>query len=115
MRISTNGISQLEVKGKDPLAHPAAIASGCEPANFAAPHRFRAIEGEFADLNLKLNPENGIKYFRKALSKFENYLKDTFSLTSNGYYTNIGAGLGSVFGILFGIVVLSILERSHIC
>ena len=71
-----------------------------------------SIEKELDNLNLKSNPENRKKYFKKALSKFEKYLKDTFSLTSKGYFTNLGVGLGSSFGILFGVVFLSSLERS---
>lgn len=72
----------------------------------------QSIEAELDTLNLKPNPENGKNYFKKALSKFEKYLKDTFSLISKGYYTNLGLGLGSSFGILFGVVLLSSLERS---
>ena len=49
---------------------------------------------------------------KKALKQFLKYLKDTFSLTPKGYYTNLGIGLGSSFGIIFGIVVLSNFERS---
>lgn len=71
-----------------------------------------SIEMELDRLNLNSNPENRKKYFKKALRKFEKYLKDAFSLTPNGHYTNLGIGLGSSFGILFGIVFLSSLERS---
>jgi hypothetical protein len=72
----------------------------------------QAIEAELDRLNLKSNPENRKKYFKKALRKFETYLKDVFSLTSKRYYTQLGVGLGSSFGILFGIVILSSFERS---
>jgi len=72
----------------------------------------QSIETELESFNLKSNRKNNIKFFKKALSKFEKYLKDTFSLTSKGYYTNIGIGLGTTFGILFGIIVLSSFERS---
>lgn len=72
----------------------------------------QSIESELDRLNLRSNPEKGIKYFRKALYKFEKYLKDTFSLISKGYYTRMGVGLGSSFGIVFGIVFLSNMERS---
>jgi tetrahydromethanopterin S-methyltransferase subunit G len=72
----------------------------------------QSIEAELDRLNLESNPENGKKYFKKALRKFENYLKDTLSLTPKGYYTQIGLGLGTSFGILFGIVFLSSWERS---
>ncbi len=72
----------------------------------------QSIEAKLDSLNLESNPENGKKYLKKALIKFEKYLKDTFSLTSKRYYTNMGIGLGSSFGILFGIVVLSSFEQS---
>lgn len=72
----------------------------------------QSIETELERLNLKSNPEKRKKFFSKALSKFEKYLKETFSLTSKGYYTQLGVGLGSSFGILFGIVILSSFERS---
>lgn len=71
-----------------------------------------SLEMELDRLNLNSNPENRQKYVKKALSKFEKYLKDTFSLTPVGYYTNLGIGLGSSFGILFGILFLSSLGRS---
>ena len=56
------------------------------------------IETELESLNLKSNPKNRKKYFKKALSKFEKYLKDTFSLTTKGYYSNLYSGLGLSFG-----------------
>lgn len=71
-----------------------------------------SIEAELDNLNLKSNPENRKKFFKKALSKFEKFLKDTFSLTSKDYFTRLGLGLGPSFGILFGVVVLSGFERS---
>ena len=72
----------------------------------------QSLETELDSLNFDSIPENRKKYIKKALSKFEKYLKDTFSLTSKGYYTNRGIGLGSSFGMLFGIVILSGFERS---
>jgi len=72
----------------------------------------KSIETELDSFNLESNPENRKKYFKKALNKFEKYLKDTFSLTPKGYYTKLGIGLGSSYGILFGVVVLSSFERS---
>lgn len=71
-----------------------------------------SIEKELDDLDLKSSSNNRKKYLKKALSKFEKYLENTFSLTSKDYYTNLGIGLGSSFGILFGVVVLSHWERS---
>lgn len=72
----------------------------------------QSIETELDSLNLKSNPENKKKHLKKTLSKFEKYLKDTFSLTPKGYYTNMGIGLGLSFGIVFGVVFLSSFERS---
>lgn len=72
----------------------------------------QSIESELDRLNLGSNPENEKKHLKKALSTFEKYLKDTFSLISKGHYTNRGIALGSSFGILFGVIVLSSFERS---
>ena len=71
-----------------------------------------SIETELDSLNLKSNPENRKKHFKKALSKFVKYLKETFSLTTAGYYTKLYGGLGLSFGLLFGVAILSNLERS---
>jgi len=71
-----------------------------------------SIETALDHLNLESNPENRKKYFQKSLSKFETYLMDTFSLTSKGYYTNRYGALGLSFGLLFGVAILSNLERS---
>ena len=72
----------------------------------------QSIESELGRLHLKSNPENRKKHFKKALTKFEIFLKNTFSLTSKGYYTNLYSGLGLSFGLLFGVVFLSSWERS---
>ena len=72
----------------------------------------QSIEMELESLNLKSNPENRKKYIKKALNKFEKFLKDTFSLTPKGYYTKLYGGLGLSFGLLFGVVFLSSWERS---
>ena len=72
----------------------------------------QSIEMELDSLNLASNTENRKKYFKKTLNKFEKYLKDTFSLTSKGYYTTLYGGLGLSFGLLFGVVFLSSWERS---
>ncbi|MFQ3174244.1 MAG: hypothetical protein ACI8W0_001359 [Flavobacterium sp.] len=72
----------------------------------------QSIEAEVDSLNLRSNPENRKKYFKETLTKFEKYLKDTFSLTSKGYYTKFYGGLGLSFGLLFGVVFLSSWERS---
>ena len=68
----------------------------------------QSIEQQLDVLQLNANTTKN----KKALKQFLKYLKDTFSLTPKGYYTNLGIGLGSSFGIIFGIVVLSNFERS---
>ncbi|SHF22878.1 hypothetical protein SAMN03080594_1039 [Arenibacter palladensis] len=68
----------------------------------------QSIEQQLDVLHLNANTTNN----KKALKQFQKYLKDTFSLTPKGYYTNLGIGLGSSFGIVFGIVVLSNFERT---
>ncbi|MHA6248565.1 hypothetical protein ACXYMU_11550 [Pontibacter sp. CAU 1760] len=72
----------------------------------------QSIETELERFDLKLDPENRKKHFKKALTEFEKYLKDTFYLTPKDYYTRLYAGLGLSFGLLFGIVFLSGWERS---
>ncbi|WP_282124202.1 hypothetical protein [Algibacter mikhailovii] len=72
----------------------------------------QSIENELENLNLKSNFANRKKHFSKAISNFKTYLKDTFSLTTKGYYTTFYGGLGLVFGLLFGVAILSSLERS---
>ena len=75
-------------------------------------NEIQTIETELDRLNLKSNSLNRKKYFKIALSDFKKYLKDTFSLTTEGYYTTFYGGLGLVFGLLFGVAILSNLERS---
>ena len=65
----------------------------------------QSIETELKNLNLDSNPEKRKKYFKKALGKFEKYLKDTFSLTSKGHYTNLGVAYGSLLGSLVGVLI----------
>lgn len=71
-----------------------------------------SIETELDSLNLRSNPLRRKKYFKKALSDFQEYLKDTFSLTTKGYYTTFYGGLGLIFGLLFGVAIFSNLDRS---
>ena len=72
----------------------------------------QSIETELDNLNLKSNPENKKKYFKKALTKFEKYLKDTFSLTSKGYYAELGIALGMTWGVVAGILIGERFEKS---
>ena len=72
----------------------------------------QSIEIVLESFDLKSNRENSITFFKKALRKFETFLRDTFSLTAKDYYTKLYGGLGLSFGILFGVVFLSSWERS---
>ncbi|BDD14244.1 hypothetical protein MATR_10690 [Marivirga tractuosa] len=72
----------------------------------------QSIETELDNFNLKSNSVNRKKYYKKAINDFKKYLKDAFSLTTKGYYTTLYGGLGLVFGLLFGVAILSNLERS---
>ena len=75
-------------------------------------NEIQSIEVELGNLQLKSNPENRKKFFKKALIKFEKYLKDTFSLTSKGYYTNLSVSLGVLFGVVVGVLIGERFERS---
>ncbi len=61
-----------------------------------------SIETELKKLDLKSNPENKRKYFSKKLSAFKAYLKEEFSLITEGYYTVLGMSLGMCFGVAIG-------------
>lgn len=87
------------------------IITGLEKRNLSETE-INLIETELDALDLNSTANSNIKYYKKALRHFQKYLKDTFSLTTKGHYTNMGIGLGLAFGVLFGIVFLSSLERS---
>ncbi len=106
--LKTETTKKYEIKVYEKFLY---ILNGLKIREFSK-DEIQSLETELDSLNLASNPENRKKYFKKALTKFEKYLKDTFSLTSKGYYTNLGIGLGSSFGILFGVVFLSSWERS---
>lgn len=72
----------------------------------------QSIEKELDALALNSTTTNKIRQFKKALQQFKKYLKDTFSLITKGYYTNLGITFGASIGLLFGIIFLSSLERS---
>ncbi len=87
------------------------VITGVENKNLSE-SEIQSIETELDSLNLKSNPENRKKHFKKALSKFEKYLKDTFSLTSKGYYTNLGVSTGAAFGVVLGVLIGERFEKS---
>jgi hypothetical protein len=97
-----------EIKVYEELLH---ILSRLKIREFSK-NEINSIETELDRFNLESNPENRKKHFKKALSKFQKYLKDTFSLTSKGYYTKLGVQLGSSFGIVAGIIIGERFEKS---
>lgn len=68
-----------------------------------------SIETELDSLNLKSEPDNRIKYFKKKLAEFQQFLKDILSLVSEGYYTGIGVGTGLLVGSIFSMLFYSFL------
>jgi len=106
--LKTETTKKYEIKVYEKFLH---IISELKIREFSK-DEIQSIETELDSLNLKSNPENRKKHFKKALTKFEKYLKNTFSLTSKGHYTNLYGGLGLSFGLLFGVVFLSSWERS---
>ena len=61
-----------------------------------------SIEKELDSLNLYINAKNRKKHFKHKLKIFVKFLKENFSLISEGYYTAIGISLGLSFGVAFG-------------
>ena len=106
--LTTETTIKREIKVYEKFLH---ILSGLKTREFSK-DEIQSIEKDLDNLDLKSNPKNRKKYFKKALSKFETYLKDTFSLITKGYYTNLYSGLGLSFGLLFGVAIFSNLERS---
>lgn len=95
-----------EIKIFDKFIHILSELNARELSN----EELQSIETQLTGLSL--TAEKDIKFYKKALVDFEKFLKENLSLTSKGYYTNIGMGLGMSFGVLFGIVFLSGFERS---
>jgi len=106
--LKTETIKKSEIKVYEKFVY---ILSELKVREFSQ-DEIHSIETELVSLNLASNPENRKKYFKKALSKFEKYLKDTFSLTSKGYYAKLGITLGSTFGVVLGVLIGERFERS---
>lgn len=64
--------------------------------------QLQSLEKELDNLTLDVTSENRKKHFKQKLNLFEKYLKENFSLISEGYYTGIGMSLGLCFGVAFG-------------
>jgi len=106
--LKTETTKKPEIKVYEKFLH---ILTGLKTRTFSEDET-QSIEKELENLNLKSNPENRKKYFNKSLSTFETYLKDIFSLTSKGYYTNIGVSFGAAFGVVLGVLIGERFEKS---
>ena len=65
-------------------------------------NQLESMEEKLDLLDLKANPENRKKYYRRKLNEFKKFLKEEFSLISEGYHTAVGIALGVAFGAAFG-------------
>jgi hypothetical protein len=72
----------------------------------------KTVEQTLDRLGLNSDSAKNKRQLSKALRHFQKQIKEMLSLTPEGYYTNLGLGLGASFGVLFGIIVLSNFERS---
>jgi len=64
--------------------------------------QLESIEEHLDELISEAIPENKKIHYNRKLAAFKQYLKDQFSLISQGYYTATGISLGVAFGIAFG-------------
>ena len=63
------------------------------------------IEYNLDTLGLHSVQDNRKKFYKKNLGEFKKYLKDEFSLITEGYYTALGIALGLAFGMIFGSAI----------
>jgi len=105
--LKTETTKKSEIKVYEKFLH---ILTALKGRTFTA-DEIQSIENELDHLNLKSNSENSKKFYKKALSKFETYLKETFSLTTKGHYTNMSVSLGILFGVAFGGIIGSFFEK----
>ena len=106
--LKTETTNKHEIKVYEKFLH---ILSKLKIRDFSK-DEIQSIETELDRLNLKSNPRDRKKHIKKALSKFEKYLKDTFSLTSKGYYAELGIALGMTWGVVAGVLIGERFEKS---
>ena len=87
------------------------ILMSLQERNLSGPD-VQSIEQVLDGLELNSATPKNNRFYTKALRQFQKYLKDTYSLTTKRYYTQMGLGLGASFGVVFGVVVLPNFERS---
>jgi hypothetical protein len=106
--LKTKTTKKYEIEVYEKFLH---ILTGLKRREFSK-EEIQSIETELDNLDLKSNPKNKKRYFNKALSKFEIYLKDTYSLTTKEHYADLYSSLGLSYGVLFGVALLSNLDCS---
>lgn len=106
--IKTETTKTSEIKVYDKFLH---ILNELKNREFTTVE-IQSIEEELKSLQLESNPGNRKRFFKKALTKFKSYLKDTFSLTSKGHYTNLSVSLGILFGVVLGVLIGQRFEKS---
>lgn len=106
--IKTETSKKSEIKVYEKFLH---ILSELKIREFSD-DEIQSIEAELDLLNIDSNPKNRNRYFRKTLSKFEKFLKDTFSLTTKGHYAELGIALGMGFGVVAGVLIGERTEKS---
>ncbi|MEQ8684804.1 MAG: hypothetical protein RIE86_05915 [Imperialibacter sp.] len=63
------------------------------------------VESELDVMELNAYQENRKRHLRKKLAKFQQFLKDKFSLIAKGHYTALGIAFGVAFGGMFGMMI----------
>jgi len=106
--LKNNATKNSEIKVYEKFLH---ILTALKDRTFTT-DEIQSIEEELKSLQLESNPENRKRFFKKALTKFETYLKETFSLTTKGHYTNLSVSLGILFGVVFGLLLGERFEKS---
>ncbi|WP_339789320.1 hypothetical protein [uncultured Imperialibacter sp.] len=64
-----------------------------------------AVESELDVMELDAYQENRKRHLRRKLAKFQQFLKDKFSLIAKGHYTALGIAFGVAFGGMFGMMI----------
>ena len=81
-----------------------AVLSDLENKKFSE-IQIQSIEKKLEILQIKENIEKRTKYFNQKYNELLKFLKDEFSLISEGYYTGIGMIFGMIFGNSLGLTI----------
>lgn len=67
--------------------------------------QLRSLEEKLDSLNLRIDQATDRKVLKRVIEEFKKYLKDTYSLTTVGYYTNKCVVMGMLFGVVAGVLI----------